>query len=224
VTSKGAITDPGLVSITADNNAKGYGALLNNSSGTGNVSLGNATFASFSNNYLSGLKILSSGSVTTNSTTTSNNGTNGNAGAGGNGHGAYIDNTSSTIYAAVAVAGTNIFSSNYLSGLYILSDGAVLINQTTASFNGTASNNGYGAFIKNTTGPADATAGSVTLTGINTFNNNDLTGLHVVTNGVVAGNSIIASDNGLALSAGIGHGAYIDNTSSMVDAAVGITG
>ncbi len=191
VTIKGATTGTGLtVNATGNINlnnvsASGngfYGAELDNSSGTGNVTLTGKN--SFNNNLYGGLVINSAGSVSLNNITA-------------NGHsftGVSINNTFGT--GNVTLTGTNVFNNNNNWGLRILSSGAITLNNVTAS------GNFYdGTVLENTSG-----TGAVTLTGKNVFNGNaDFNGLVIYSAGDVRLHSVTANGNSIT-------GVLINNT------------
>ncbi len=183
-------------------NAGGYGAYLNN---TASVSAATVTIGgtnTFSGNYYAGLYVLSDGNISANNITASNSTT---------GSGTLINNTTSSSNATVTLTGTNIFSGNTYTGLYVQSDGNISANNITAS-NSTA---GYGTYIDNTTSSSNAT---IELTGTNTFNGNRYNSLSVFSNGNISANNITASNST------VGYGTYINNTTSSSNATVTITG
>jgi hypothetical protein len=180
VDSKGVIK---LNSVTANENGidafTGYGADLNNNYGgaLGGVTLSGAN--QFNGNYDGGLLITSKGAILMNNITAANN----VAGAG-----VYIDNTPSTSTTPqnVILTGTNIFSNNDADGLTISSYGAVSLANITANDNGakglSASNNG-GTIAK-----------GVTLSGVNSFDNNNTNGISISSIGPIKLNSTSVTD------------------------------
>ena len=183
--SKGAIT---LSNVTASGNGFS-GAFLDNSlaSTPKNVTLTGVN--TFSNNGSAttsgdGLKILSKGSITLSNVTAEGNLD--GSGGGTVGYGAYLDNDAGT--GSVKLTGVNAFNGNALYGLYILSNGAITLNNITASDNG-----GAGAYLKNDTAPKPQ---NVTLTGVNAFNGNSLEGLYLLSNGAITLSNVTASNNG----------------------------
>lgn len=226
------------------NTGGGYGALLNNLSGTGNVTI---TQSQFDGNSSHGLYIQSNGTVTLKDVTANGN----------NGRGVWIDNDS-VINKPVVFSGTNVFTSNNGDGVYIFTSSAVTLNNITASSNlgrggyvsvGTSvnitltgtntfnsnglaglnlftggnvtlnnitadSNGNGGVYINNTNGKS-----SVKITGTNQFSSNSGTGLDVVSYGAITGNNITASNN-----TGGGYGAYLDNGSALTPQLVTLTG
>jgi hypothetical protein len=112
---------------------------------------------SFFENFLSGLEVLSIGSITINNLSASWNGYDG----------AYIDNQWSqpSIGGFVTLTGTNTFNENWSSGLEIYSHGTITLSNVTANLNGFA-----GATIDNWA--IDGPQVNVVMNGTNTFNSN----------------------------------------------------
>ena len=208
VYSKGAVN---LNNITADNNVTQYGVNIDNDNtgAVGDVTI-NGT-SSFSGNDDYGLQIYSRGEVNLENITADGNKTQ---------NGTYVDNDAGT--GGVTINGTNSFSGNGNDGnddgLYITSQGNILLNNITAD-----SNKNYGAYITNTASSSGAT---VTIDGfkfsntaLNSFSNNANDGLVIRSDGTVQLNEIAANGNGT----GSGdRGADIDNSSGNGD--VSITG
>jgi hypothetical protein len=190
VLSKGAIKGNNLI---ANANALFGAALINDTAATAQpVTLSGMNEFKF--NGWEGLYILSKGAVTlANITATYNN------------VGVYINNTASPVGSNVTLSGTNLLRDNILSGLGILSNGAVSINNLSANGNGVSGSGfGYGAYIDNTTASSPK---PVALTGVNEFYFNQTGGLHVLSKGVITVYRLTASDTVA------GMGAYLDNTS-----------
>ena len=153
ILSKGAIT---LTSVKADNNTGGYGAYLDNSTGTGSVTVtslaasGGAGANSFSNNISNiGLWINSSGVVMVTNTKAGSNGR----------EGLLITNTTGTVTINKNLANwTNNFSGNVRQGIKITTQGIVYISSSIAS------NNQW-------TGIEVTGKGAITLTDVEAFNN-----------------------------------------------------
>ncbi|MCA2000736.1 MAG: hypothetical protein LDL51_02600 [Chloroflexi bacterium] len=221
VYSKGAIT---ISNLTANNNGNSDadiddgGVWLENTAGTAGVTLTGVNIVS-DNEW--GLGIFTNGAVTL-----YNMVNNGNA----NGSGLYIDNCgwsgtscANPASAAVSILGKNEFKFNS-RGVYIRTNGAITLNNVTATFNqGNGAESG-GAFLWNAQSPISA---GVTLTGVNVFSNNGMTGLRVDSKGVVTLNNVTASENGFYNSgsdAYLGYGAYIDNTYAATPKAVTLLG
>lgn len=195
VISTGNITSTG--SLTAGSNSQ-YGVFLNNSSGTGSISLAGTIV--LNNSALEGLRALSSGNITSAADLTANNNSR---------YGVFLNNSTGT--GNITFSGTNTFSGNNRSGLHLLSNGAVSLANLTAKDNGTGGNPrfGYGVYVDNRTGAA-----GVTLSGSNNFSGNYSTGLVILTNGAIVANNLVASDNGQTGNSNpdYGYGAYLDNS------------
>jgi len=185
VRSLGNIT-LGSISITVSNNS-GYGVYLKNnySGGVGNVTLTGTSV--FDGNSQTNLFIESYGTVTINNVTAQNS---------VNGSGVHISNELGMLAKPVFINGTNVFSNNAQAGMYVLSLGAVTLNNVTAD-----NNPATGVSVNNTAGPVSS---GVTLNGTNSFNGNGGNGLSINTNGAVITNSITATMNS-------NYGVYIFN-------------
>ncbi|MBX3035509.1 MAG: hypothetical protein KF758_01235 [Anaerolineales bacterium] len=157
---------------------------------------------SFINNYETGLYIVSKGAVLTNSITASGN----------DGYGVLIANHFGT--ANVTMSGNNLFTGNQADNLYIQSAGVITLNNITSN----ASVTGKGANVSNS---PSATAKNITLTGTNTFNNNDDEGLQIIAKGIITVNNLNASGNGLGSSSS---GVYLFNIFSPTNAGVNVNG
>jgi hypothetical protein len=199
INTLGAITS--LTKLTVDNNSGSYGASFSNNFGgaLGAVTLSGTN--SFSGNTIGGLSLTSIGAITINNLTASNNGV-------ASGNGAYIDNSTAATPMNVTLSGTNVLSGNRDTGLQILTDGAVTLNNLTASDNVT----GFGLAL---TALTDAKA--VTLNGTNKFNGNNSDGANITAKGTITLNNVTANDNG-------DDGLDIQNESSSVAQAVKLTG
>ncbi len=198
-----------LNNVTADSNAQN-GVQLNNSISATVKSTVTLTGANlFIGNQLDGLNINSNGLVTLNSLTAIGNGSS----AGNNG--VTVTNNNSGTAAGVTLTGTNYFSNNTGSGLYIRSYGAIAAAALTSNDN---QSNGVDLdnCIYNTT--ACTGAGGVTLTLNNAFNNNVGIGLKIVSNGAIATNNLSAAGN--VGSAGV----LLDNHQSTAAPAVTLNG
>ena len=197
------ITTPANITLTRVNvntNA-GSGAYIDNTAGTGAVTVSNSNFSS--NSGGEGLDIFSNGVITLNSVTASNNFDGG----------AFLDNNQPGTQAGITInnTATNTFSSNGDDGLDVLSNGAITLTNIIANSNGTLQDptytNGYGAFVEN-----DQSAASpqiVSILGTNQFNSNWLDGLYVGSYGTITLNGTTASSNGNTYFGG--DGAYLDN-------------
>ncbi|MBX3035483.1 MAG: hypothetical protein KF758_01105 [Anaerolineales bacterium] len=166
----------------------------------------------FGDNTSTGLFIFSSGAVTTNNVTALNNGLSLGIGL----IGVIIQNNiTPASQQPVTMNGFNIFNGNGNHGLNINSYGAITLNNVTAIGNGHFLNNnaGDGLRISNTAG---ATVKPVTIKGTNTFNQNDGTGLTVLSEGVITLSNVTAYRNDTI-------GLVLDNNST-VQAGITITG
>ncbi len=202
VNSLGTIT---VSYITANDNVNGYGASLVNTlpSVAAPVTVGGIN--SFIHNKVDGLRIWSKGLITITSVTASES---------VSGYGVHLDNTFSTTQMGVTLNGTNVFASNYDTGLYVKSYGIITISNVNASSNGHAAI-GYGAYLYNVGG---AVVKGVTILGVNTFNGNRNGGLLVNTNGLISAASVTASNNVN------GSGASFDNNLGAFTNGVTLTG
>jgi hypothetical protein len=188
VTSRGAIT---LTMVESRNNT-GNGAYLDNTFGTGGVTLLTSGLAindpanRFYGNTGYGIQILSNGAILANELRARSNGD----------FGASLDNGSGA--APVTLTGIWVgFTDNYYTGLEIVSHGAVTLNNLVARNNGhydvgTDTYFGYGVYVDNTGGLPQ----NVSLNGAGTFENNWLSGLEVHTMGMVTLNNVSARWNG----------------------------
>ncbi|CAG1006828.1 hypothetical protein ANAEL_03461 [Anaerolineales bacterium] len=188
--------DIALTRVEVRDNA-GSGADLDNSSGTGKVTV---TSSKFNNNAGGrGLDVSSKGAITLN-----------NVIANGNGlHAAYLDNSTASTAQPVTLAGTNTFSGNFY-GLDIESKGAIILNNVSV----TSSTYGYGAYLAN---DYATTPQNVTLTGTNVFSSN-WGGLLVYSKGTITLNNVMANFNTNY------YGAYLWNVASSTSAGVTLTG
>jgi len=116
------------------------------------------------------------------------------------GSGALLDNRHLTPTPVDVLITLSQFSDNANGhGLRVYSDGTITLAGVIASDN----TNGYGAYLNNT---AAGTAKNVVMTsGVNEFNDNDWTGLTVLTKGAITLKDITADGNGDG-------GGYLDNT------------
>ena len=198
------------------------GVYLDNSDGTGSVSLGTTCVGwvnSFSNNGLDGLVVESYGLITLNTITA-----NGNVSGGG----AYVDNCgyddsipgctgAATPPQGVVLNGVNDFDNNYHVGLWITSKGAITVSNLTASGNGNMNILGSqladGAYLDNQWPGA---VGGITLTGTNDFENNWSYGLEAFSKGAISTNNVTSNDNA--------DGASLDNHGLSIPQSVTLTG
>ncbi|MFN8410893.1 MAG: hypothetical protein U0Z26_00760 [Anaerolineales bacterium] len=191
------------VDATDNSSTPGFGVGINitNVAGTGNVSVGTSLAGwlnDVSNNYYSGIEIRTNGVVTLSNIVANFNGNSSNV-SDPHGWGVKIINDTASLPKSVTLLGTNEFLSNYNDGLYILTDGAVVLNKITSATNG-----GYGAFVDNRGTPhTPAVPQIVTISGYGNFHDNPFTGLRIQAYGQVTLTNITASANG-------GGGVYVD--------------
>ncbi len=121
ISSKGAIT---LNMVTASMNWM-YGASLDNTAWTTSALPVSVTKSSFNYNVGTGLFVKATGPITLNSV----------SGLINNNPGAQLDNSNSPVNSPITLIGTNNFSGNTGSGLWIKSKGAVSISGVTAAHN-----------------------------------------------------------------------------------------
>ncbi|MGH9851105.1 MAG: beta strand repeat-containing protein, partial [Blastocatellia bacterium] len=174
----GAIT---LNRITASSNGygvEGYGAYLDNQTGSITpkaITLFGAN--SFSDNTLDGLRALSLGTITIGSVTANTNEENG----------AYLDNNAGGAFGGIAITTGAELNVNGANGLDAFSLGKISIANLKAVFN-----DGHGALLNNSSA---SPAQSVALSGVNTFDQNDLFGLHVFSRGAITVSNLHAWNN-----------------------------
>ncbi|MGA7194897.1 MAG: right-handed parallel beta-helix repeat-containing protein [Anaerolineales bacterium] len=156
----------------------------------GNVSLtGTNVFADYSGN---GLYIDTGSSITASSLTADFNGYGGT----------YVNGADLESGASVTLTGINVFNGNRSYGLLIAANGAVMTNNVTADDSVT----GGGANIDNENG--SHAHNSITMTGVNTFNNNGggFGGLYLRSDGAITTSNVTANNNQNG-----SDGAYFDN-------------
>jgi hypothetical protein len=184
ITSFGTVL---LNNLTANDNTNGGGANVDNSGGSivKSVTLnGNNMF----NNNLngSGLTLYSLGAIKVN-----------NMMASGNTnvlyHGAYLSGQTITF------TGYGVFNNNGYYGLRIFGSGAVTLANITANLNGDT-----GVIIETANDTSAASYANVTLTGVNTFNDNGNHGLYIYSDGAITLSNITANEN-------TAKGAWLDN-------------
>ncbi len=212
VNSVGSITASNL---TANNNG-GDGSYLDNREpwypnfGSLKLYAANVTitgFATLVDDNGVGLEIHSTGAVKLANLTAEDN----------HGHGvSIINNLNLTLPQPVTIGGTNVFNNNYYFGLSVYSFGAITISNITANDNAvTGSNYGYGAYLENDgyngnagglgiSGSVLITREPVTLTGVNTFNDDYSGGLYVNSVGAISASNVTANSSR-------GDGAYLYN-------------
>ncbi len=129
------------------------------------------------------------------------------------GRGALLQNDSGTGNITVTNSQFNGNGTTDGEGLRAESKGTITLKDITANLNGGV--NGYGVYLYNRFA---ATPKPITLTGTNTFNNNDVDGLYISSDGVITLNNIIATGNS-------GSGAsLVNNTNAAVPNGITLTG
>ncbi len=167
------------------------GVFIDNSGGTGNVTLSGAN--TFEDNSSNGLWIYSKGVITVSNLTVKGNDTS----LATSTPGARLDDSLGS--GGVTLTGTNIFSGNHDAGLNVVTRGAVLLYNIVAY-----ANTGYGAQVENS---SSGLAPGVTLAGTSEFKFNAGDGLDVLSKGAISVHNVSANSN-------IGYGASLDNTLS----------
>ncbi len=186
------------------NSNLGDGADLDNSSGSGSVTISNSTFSS--NNFFLGwgLSILSNGAVTLTGVQAQNNVI-----------GAAIDNRGAAAQ-PVTINGSSVFSSNGSDGLDVNSFGTISVSSLTAS-----NNAGIGASLDNcnyVSGCTTPGAKSVILAGRNLFESNTGgAGLQIASRGAISVAGLNADGNH-------GTGAALDNSHATTAEPITLTG
>jgi hypothetical protein len=165
IESRGSVT---LADVVATGN-KDEGVEINNTAGRANraVTIGGTNV--FSNNSRGGLLIRSDGNVSLNNVTADN----------GGGNGVRIENHTSNTRGFVSITGTNSFSGNSSSGLWVRSDGYISVENATADNN----KNNYGAHLDNDESGANASSYVSILGTNNSFSGNGGPGLDIDTRG-----------------------------------------
>jgi hypothetical protein len=187
---KGAVT---LNSLYADGNGFNGVDILTVGATPVNVTINGTNF--FNNNSADGLNVISDGMVTLNNLTANGN----------DADGVYVDNyTFAVTPKGVNLKGANVFNGNGDTGLFVVSSGAI------TTYNLTANDNDYGVYLDNCLASGPTTCGTgftpmtITLNGMNTFNDNGQSGLEVVAWGAIKVNNLTSTFNN-------GAGAYLDN-------------
>ena len=186
VYSRGAITVSNLVNdLNGD-----WGAILDNSDA---LTARAVTVKGSSNEFKyngSGIKIETKGLITLNSIIADYNLT---------GRGVELRNDQFGSISNVSITGTNSFSNNGDTGLYVQSYGIITVNNITAN-----TNVGDGVFLDNSDA---ASPKGITLTGVNIFNENSGHGLDLQSDGAILVNNLTANKNS-------GNGVSLKNDSS----------
>jgi len=180
------------VIANANGTTFGYGLwIVNNTASTAQPVTLTGT-SQFKYNHSSGLLVFSQGAITLNNITANNN---------TSGSGVHLENDNS-FTAGVTLTGVNNFTYNWLHGLYVQSLGAISVSNVTADNNGQSGTVGYGASLDNSSALAFQ---KVTVSGVNSFNNNRWTGLLISSKGAVSISSVTANN------AQTGYGVYLSN-------------
>jgi hypothetical protein len=164
------------------------GAILDNTAGTGTVTINNSEFL---NNEGAGLYVYSNGAITTNNLVANSNGD----------YGAYLDNSFAQ-GKAVTLKGFKQFNNNgenagaYGDGLMVISAGTITLSNVVAN-----SNFGNGIYLNNTISTAKL---GITLGGTNFMMNNGGDGAVLYSYGAITASNLNASGND-------GYGAVLDN-------------
>jgi putative surface-exposed virulence protein len=200
VTSTGAITVSN-ISASGNGPAGSYGASLDNHTGTAApVTL--IGMNTFDNNNGYGLYVYSKGIITSGSINASFNGATGTT----------LDNFTAASVLSSTLTGTGIFYNNGADGLDVYSQGAITVNNLTASGNSFG-----GAYLKNNYGFPSI----VKVIGTNFFIDNKRTGLYIDSIGAISLNNITANGNG---SAGAYDGLYAENNAAGTPQSITLTG
>lgn len=189
ITSFGTVV---LNNLTANSNGDPSvenGVYVNNSGSLKPMGVTLNGINTFNDNFGIGLVIESFGAILVNKLTANGN----------NDGGADLDNQLNTGTAPITLLGYAVLNDNIGDGLAIYSNGAVTLNNVTAN-----SNAGYGTLVNNNYNLLTTSAVNVVLNGVNTFNENTLDGLRVISDGLITLNNVTANNNG-------GFGAYLDN-------------
>ena len=175
ITSKGNVI---LTDVHANQNSHGYGVDINNSTGTGNISITGtkSTICDFSHNGLMGLRLYSAGTITLKNIMATNNA-----------NGAFLWNLNG-VGKSVNVTNAD-FSNNADYGLQVSSNGAVIMSSVISCGNV----NGGGLSIENTSGSRPQI---VKITNGQFNDNPNSNGIQIISLGTVTLNSVQANGNG----------------------------
>jgi hypothetical protein len=214
ISSKGAVI---INAVNADYNEFGSGILVENSSGTGAVTIDGVSGTSASHNGENGVYVISSGMITVK-----------NMDAGTNGqYGFNLINSTGT--AGVSILSTlskwvNSLENNGYDGLSIFSKGAVIVQKTRAS-----NNQNNGANIDNTAGTANVTITDSFFSdnGKASFDYATYNGLVVRSRGSISLTNVYAERNGNDDPADLqdiaGNGIRLDNSASTTPKAISLS-
>ena len=207
--------------LTANNNdteglgSDGYGVFIDNCAWNGIKCTANpfgiqsvalSGVSQFIGDYSDDLHITTNGAITLSGVHASQSQT---------GYGAYLYNIPNGSGAAqtVKISGTNVFDSNELDGLNVLSKGAISVSSVTAQNNAT----GNGITLDNTAALFSAPQ-NVTVSGVNLFTGNENSGLAVNSFGTVSLSSVTSTENLTD------YGALIQGNGTFYPKAVTVTG
>ncbi|MBX3037584.1 MAG: right-handed parallel beta-helix repeat-containing protein [Anaerolineales bacterium] len=203
IESYGAITTNGITALYND-----YGVVLNNclhnSGACTAYSPQSITMNGYNNisyNNENGLEVRSAGFITVNNITADFN-------LGG--FGAYLDNWWDGAKGGITIKGYGIFSNNGdFYGLTVWSTGAVTLTNLTANGNARS-----GVVVLNNYD--ELKPANVTITGTNTFNLNDWSGLEIFTFGAVTLSNLTANQNNGTHPSDDDFGVFIDNATNAI--------
>jgi hypothetical protein len=210
VFSNGVITASNL---TADLNSHGTGVYLNNSYALASRPVTLTGSNEFGTNGYHGLDIESFGNIFVSNLHASVNGTTGVYGSGVQLINNYSYTSGATTYyssGTVTITGVNVFDTNHDDGLTVFSNGAI----RASNLHALETQSGNGVRLDNTAGPS---AQPVTLTGVNSFNNNSGNGLFVTTKGAITLSNLTADFNS-------GHGVELQNNFTGSSSNITLTG
>lgn len=148
--------------------------------------------SNFTENQGTGLEAYSAGEINLNDVNANNN----------DNDGAFLDTTYGT--GDIIMTGTNSFDDNDHSGLYAYSGSNITLNNVSAD-----GNDYDGAYLD----ACGCGGGDITLTGTNTFNNNDGVGLQAYSVGNITLHNVTATYNYY-------NGAWLDNTGGTGDVSI----
>ena len=202
------------ITATANSFTQGDGAFLNNTSGTGDVTLTGTNIFSNHHYYSSGMYIVSNGTVSLSNLTSNGSGRGVNISQAGNvsvTNGTFNDNFFNGLYVTnvngdVSLNGISIDGTNGTgTGLYVETPGAINANNLFSNNNKSGGycpvDCGMGAYLIGANG--------VTLTGVNVFRGNAWNGLDAWSYyGAVSLENVTASNN-------LGYGAFLTSATGM---------
>ncbi|HUI88330.1 MAG TPA: hypothetical protein VLX61_06350 [Anaerolineales bacterium] len=215
ITASGAVA---LSNVTSTNNgllgASGFGADVNT---TGAMKITGTNV--FNGNYNGGLNVTASGAISANSVTANCNGYGGgDCKTGGvlNAFGVSFSNGGIFSLPGVSLTGTNSFNNNYVTGLGIDTWGTITASSLTAD--GNATGDGANLFNYLFLDP-NTTPKAVTITGSNTFGDNSVNGLVVVSLGAIS----LSNATGYVSPSGLSTGQTVVLDNAVTGAVGGVT-